>query len=229
MFKRLHHQHISHALNLLNSELLQEAECYFAGGTAITLLLEEYRESVDIDFLCASKYGYRLLRNTVSPNTLGALFKQPIKLLREVRTDRYGIRTFIEINGTPIKFEIVSEGRIPISSADYPHFNIPLLSRHDMFAEKLLANTDRGLDKSTASRDIIDIAMMIHHWGCIPLEAWSKAEEAYGGTVAKAFHASLLLIQDENYLRQCLKKMSMADELIQTIYSALSRQNLLKF
>lgn len=156
MFKRLHHQHISQALNLLNSELLQEAECYFAGGTAITLLLEEYRESVDIDFLCASKYGYRLLRNTVSPNT------------------------------------------------------------------------DRGLDKSTASRDIIDIAMMIHHWGSIPLEAWSKAEEAYGGTVAKAFHASLLLIQDENYLRQCLKKMNMADELIQTIYSALSRQNLSK-
>ncbi|RYY80183.1 MAG: nucleotidyl transferase AbiEii/AbiGii toxin family protein [Moraxellaceae bacterium] len=223
MFKRLHHQHISQALNLLNSDLLWEAECYFAGGTAITLLLDEYRESVDIDFLCASKQGYRLLRNVVSADSLGALFNEPVKLLREVRADRYGIRTFIEVNGTPIKFEIVSEGRIPISGDEHANFNIPLLSKHDMFAEKLLANTDRGLDKSTASRDIIDLAMMIHHWGDIPVEAWNKAEEAYGEVVAKAFNASLQLIKDESYLRQCLKKMNMADEFVQTICLALSQ------
>ncbi|MEO9632426.1 MAG: nucleotidyl transferase AbiEii/AbiGii toxin family protein [Sulfitobacter sp.] len=62
MFQRKHHNDILNALRCLDGDLLLDAECYFGGGTAIVLNLGEYRESVDIDFLCASKEGYRKLR-----------------------------------------------------------------------------------------------------------------------------------------------------------------------
>ena len=111
MFDRPHHQRIEKLLHCFNSELLLQAECYFGGGTAIVLSLGEYRESIDVDFLCASKAGYRLLRNTVSHRGLGALLQQPVTYLREVRADFYGIRTFLEIDDVPVKVEIVSEPR----------------------------------------------------------------------------------------------------------------------
>ena len=57
MFKRDHHQKIGKVLLALNPENLKKSECYFGGGTAIALSLDEYRESVDIDFLCASITG----------------------------------------------------------------------------------------------------------------------------------------------------------------------------
>lgn len=97
MFKRSHHQRIQKLLLSFNSDLLQETECFFAGGTAIVLLLDEYRESVDVDFLCSSKEGYKKLRNSITYKTLGDLLLQPVKHLRDVRADRDGICTFLEI------------------------------------------------------------------------------------------------------------------------------------
>ena len=55
MFKRPHHRRIETLLRSLNSDVLREAQCFFGGGTAIVLLLDEYRESVDVDFLCLSQ------------------------------------------------------------------------------------------------------------------------------------------------------------------------------
>ncbi len=176
MFKRLHHQRIHTLLQNLDSDLLVRCECYFAGGTAIVLALDEYRESVDIDFLCASSHGYGELRSVVFDHGLNGLMRQPVTQLREVRSDRYGIRTFVEVDDAPIKFEIVQEGRIELSGEIDPRFGVPTLSRSDMYAEKLLANADRYNDVSVMSRDIIDLAIMINHWGEIPQAAWQKAQ-----------------------------------------------------
>jgi len=63
LFSRRHHNDILHVLRCLNGDFLRDTECYFGGGTAIVLELGEYRESVDIDFLCASQEGYRKLRH----------------------------------------------------------------------------------------------------------------------------------------------------------------------
>src|SRR5690606_15295470 len=101
MFKRPHHQRIEKVLARLNGPLLEEADCYFAGGTAIVLALGEYRESVDIDFLCASQAGYRLLRNTVTTQGLGDLFTDPVTYMREVKADRYGVRTVVSVDDVP--------------------------------------------------------------------------------------------------------------------------------
>jgi len=209
MFERPHHQRIARVLSALNVELLAEAGCYFGGGTAIVLLLGEYRQSLDLDFLCASNEGHRLLRNTVSAHSLGALLKTPFKLLREVRADRYGIRSVLDVDGVPIKIELVSEGRIALHGSPHPILQVPTLTREDMYAEKLLANADRGLDKSTLSRDLIDLAMMMEHWGDIPDAAWNKAKTAYGEQVVSAFHAASRLLHNSDYLRQCLRKMQM--------------------
>jgi len=216
MFNRKHHQCIAKILQAFNSGLLLETECYFGGGTAITLSLGEYRESIDIDFLCASRAGYRLLRNTVS-HDLGALLQEPVKHLREVRADRYGIRTILVMDNVPVKVEIVSEGRIAIQGSLDPVLQVPMLSRDDMYAEKLLANADRGLDKSTMSRDIIDLAMMMAQWGGIPDQSWAKVSDAYGAHVFKAFHASVELIHDKGYLISCLQKMHMDEGLADRI------------
>lgn len=220
MFKRLHHQRVATVLHAFNRDLLQEAECYFGGGTAIVLSLDEYRESVDIDFLCASNDGYRLLRNTVSQD-LGQLLTEPLKHLREVRADRYGIRTVLEVDGIPIKVEMVSKGRIAIEGEVDPVFQVPTLSRADMYAEKLLANADRGRDKSVMSRDIIDLAMMIDRWGQIPALSWMKVYVAYGAHVIKEFYRSTEMVHDAPYLSSCLHKMQMNADLISHIPAVL--------
>lgn len=216
MFDRPHHKGILKILHAFNSDFLQKAECFFGGGTAIVLSLGEYRESNDIDFLCASINGYRFLRNTVSGD-LGQLLKTPIKHLREVRADRYGIRTILEMDGIPIKVEIVSEGRITVYGNLDPIFHVPTLSREDMYAEKLLADADRGMDKSTMSRDIIDLAMMINNWGDIPDQSWMKAYAAYGIHVVKEFQKTVELIHDKKYLADCLQKMHMDKTLLDRI------------
>ena len=223
MFDRPHHQRIAKFLDCLNPEFLAQSECYFGGGTAIVLSLNEYRESVDIDFLCASVEGYRALRNTIDSGSLGNILSKPVELAREVRADRYGIRTFAKIDGAPIKFEIVSEGRIDISGSMDPLFGVPTLAKHDMYAEKLLANADRYADISAASRDAIDLSMLIEHWGDIPDESWAKARRAYGRSIDTSYEKAIKLVSNKDYLAGCLKKMQMEPALVERIPDLLRR------
>src|ERR1700730_16917871 len=122
MFNRPHHQNIVRFLEKLDSDLLEAAGCFFGGGTAIALATNEYRESVDIDFLIASTDGYRQIRELISDNNINKLSKEPIPLLRDVRKDRDKISTIINAGEgeQPIKFELVLEGRIPLSSQRIP-------------------------------------------------------------------------------------------------------------
>lgn len=208
-YQRPHHQRIQWLLSQLDRDLLSQAQCYFGGGTAIVLKLNEYWESVNVDFLCASHEGHRELRNTVNQNSLGGLLSPPVPLAREVKADRYGIRTFCLVDGVPIKLEIVREDRVALTGQIEPQFPVPVLSQVDMFTEKLLANTDRWADRSTASRDLIDFGMMVHHWGGIPHEAWLKAEMAYGESVKRAYNAACQQMADAQHLAQCLSKIAM--------------------
>jgi len=194
MFSRPHHQRIARILDKLDADLLQQADCYFGGGTAIVLRANEYRESIDIDFLCASHAGYRQLRELVSENSLGAVFKEPIALARTVRKDRDKIFTAVD-DGTgepPIRLEIVLEGRIEIAGERDPRIPVAVLTKADLYAEKILANSDRWADVSTLYRDAIDLAMMVDQWGAIPQTAIDKASEVYGkdalGALRKVTH-----------------------------------------
>lgn len=44
---------------------------FFVGGTRISMELDGYRESVDIDFLSPDKASYRSVRETVTERNLG--------------------------------------------------------------------------------------------------------------------------------------------------------------
>ncbi len=223
MYKRPHHQRVAVVLAGMNAPFLRDAKCYFGGGTAIALQLDEYRESVDIDFLCADQEGYRKLRKSIFDNGLVDLFPAGITVLREVRADRDGIRAILAADGIPIKFEIVREARIELDGTDIPPIPVPCLTKTDLFAEKLLANADRFTDRSTMNRDIIDLLVMEEHWGPIPQGAWEKASAAYGDSAQRAFlKARELLADNPAYLGECLAKMGMEEAVGIRLQKALS-------
>ena len=224
MFERPRHQKIAKLLRSMDADLLTHAKCYFGGGTAIALKLGEYRESIDVDFLCSDSDGYRLLRNAITPPTLGVVLRSPIKHLRDVRTQRDKISTYLEIEAVPIRVEFVLEGRISISGALDPHLGVPVLDRVDMYAEKLLANADRALDRSQMSRDLIDLAMMIKAWGPIPAAALEKAEAAYGRSIRDYFSRGLALLREDDHRKKCLEAMAMPTELGIAILATLEAQ-----
>lgn len=191
MFERPHHRRIGRVLESLDAERLRALQCWFGGGTAIALLHGEYRESVDIDFMVSDLPSYRLLRQAMPTGTTGLApllgeGAEPIATERPVRTDQYGIRTMLLVEGVPIKFEIVLEGRIELQVPGRSRTvnGIATLAEVDLAASKLLANVDRWADDSVFGRDAIDLAMMD-----LPPRrlrpAVEKASVAYGDSVTE--------------------------------------------
>lgn len=212
MFKRPHHQHIAAVLEHLNTDLLRENRCLFGGGTAIALSFGEYRESVDIDFMCDDKDGYRRMRSLVDQSGLGWAFSPSVKIEREPRVDQYGVRSAVSMGGArPIKFEIVFEGRITLDEprVDQKVCNVWRLTDVDLVASKLMANADRWRDDSVLSRDLIDLAMMAADPSVIAAGR-AKAEGAYGTSIANAFNkAKTELLERSDRLSVCMKGMGM--------------------
>ena len=185
-FYRPEHEIIGELLAGMDAAFLEECQCYFGGGTAIVLKNNEYRRSLDVDFLCADMEGYRKLRVAFFDDGAAAVLPDGVKELREVKTDQYGIRTFVEYHGQAIKFEIIRESRIQLSGSLDPDLRVPTLTIESMFAEKLLANADRCKDKSVAYRDAIDIGFLVLQNGEIPQEAVRTAEAAYGSLISRS-------------------------------------------
>ncbi len=131
---RPHHNASAQVLKALDTDTLLRAQPRYGGGTAIVLNLGEYRKSVDIDFLCASQEGYRLLREATFGGSLDKVLaaESGVAVLREVRANQYGIRKQVEAGETRINFEIVREGRIYLSGNLDTRLGVPALSRTDM-------------------------------------------------------------------------------------------------
>ena len=201
------------ALNALDAAFLAEAGCYFGGGTRIALALDENRESLDVDFLCASRSGYRALRAAVTQQSLGSIGRRGLKLARGVIADRYGIRTFLDINGEKLKFEIVLEARIALTGGIEPVLPVAVLDSASCFAEKYLANADRWTDASVSGRDVIDLAFMAARWGEVPLIAGLHvATEAYGKVVTSAARrAATQMLEDAAWRKRCVAMLDIKD------------------
>lgn len=222
-YSRARHNAVDKVLARLNGAFLARAKCFFGGGTRIVLELKEYRESADIDFLCSDREGYRELRSTIRHGSLGELAAAPIELLREVRADQYGVRTVLRIDDEPVKFEIINEARIDLSGEFIDRLRVPCLDRACCFAEKVLANDDRGLDESVSSRDVIDIAYMVEAWGMQAfIEGVHKARDAYGKGVEATLRASARrLARNRTYFKKCVTSLGIAD--VNTLASGLGR------
>jgi hypothetical protein len=212
-FRRPYHRSVARLLGAFDAGFLERAGCYFGGGTQIALALAEFRESRDIDFLCSRRDGFRLLREAVDEHSLGALLSKPVALAREVRADRDGIRTFLCEGEARVKLEIVFEARIEVSGALDRRLGVPALGLDAMVAEKFLANADRGLDESSASRDMIDLAFLAAARGAPALEpGYRLAETAYGRAVAR--YTRLVLDKfaaQRRYAAQCARALGVDD------------------
>ncbi|GAA5557142.1 hypothetical protein Asch01_01860 [Acinetobacter schindleri] len=176
-FTRPHHKLIQKALRNFNSEYLDEHRILFGGGTRIALELDEYRESIDIDFLCPDKESYRAVRAVVTPNSLGNIVKSEFEYLREIRLDRDGTRCFIQMEGVPIKLEFVSFANYEIKKDEINQFEVPSIDHQSCYLTKILANADRYNDRPY--KDIFDLLTMFENWGEISDETWHAADNHY--------------------------------------------------
>lgn len=68
---------------------------------------------------------------------------------------------------------------------------------------------NRGLDRSTFSRDLIDLVMLIKHQGPIPEIAWEKVESAYGNSVFDILQKTIEMLRDVTYVQKCLERLGM--------------------
>lgn len=214
VYRRAAHNRVRTLLVSLNAPLLEHCQCYFGGGTRSVLELDEYRESHDVDFLCADAAGYRQLREAVATDGFDALCVSALKLRREVRMDMYGVRAVVDIDDQPLKFEIIREGRLPQLAADSATCNgVAQLSRESALAEKFLANADRGLDASTLGRDVIDLAHMMLKWEAPAAGAGLvTATAVYGADVARKLDAAIDRMQsDRSWRHHCESSLSVAD------------------
>ncbi|TXH62696.1 MAG: hypothetical protein E6Q84_00725 [Thiothrix sp.] len=174
-----YHQLIAGALKQFNADFLIEHTICFGGGTRIALELDEYRESVDIDFLCPNIAAYRAVREQITTASLGSLVQQEFEYLREIRADRYAVRTFLKLEHTVVKLEIVSCDEYRLTAGfDKTIFPVPYLSPESCWITKLLANADRAL--APPFKDVFDLVAMHVAWGAIPQAAWGEAERHYG-------------------------------------------------
>lgn len=211
MFERAHHQRLAAILGSLDANMLLKSRCFFGGGTAIALAHGEYRESLDIDFICSSVDGYREIRQRFNAQDQSWLFRRPVQIVREPRADQYGIRLAAAVDEVPVKIEIVFEGRIELRDpmAEDMIEGVWTLTNEDLVATKLMANTDRYADDSVMGRDLIDLAMLSAD-GSLSELGVSKARRAYGDSIDKAFkRGKELLLDREGRLAKCMKAMEM--------------------
>lgn len=217
LFERPHYRRIARVLQALDGPLLRQRGCLFGGGTAIALRFGEYRESLDIDFLVSDLAAYRDLRQgmTAVDGWKTICRADPADEIQagEWRADQYGIRSRLQVDGQPIKFEIVFEARIALErpgKADQL-CGVSTLTPLDMAASKLLANSDRWADDGVFSRDLIDLAMMKP---ALPLlrRAVEKAEGAYGDAIRRdLLRAVDRMGERTGWLERCMQFMGMAD------------------
>ncbi len=214
-YRRPRHRDVATLLASLDSEFLSEQHCYFGGGTRIALELDEYRESQDVDFLCADIAGYRALRSAVGERSLGPIARlgEALTCARDVRADQYGIRTAISIGDAVIKFEIILEARIALSGTRIAGLPVEALDRECCFAEKWLANADRWNDSAVLSRDLIDLAFMHAHWPDESARAGAeKACVPYGAAVRRAAVAACARFSEDASLRRhCVNALGIED------------------
>lgn len=226
MFERQRHRRVATVLQALNADLLRTHRCYFGGGTAMVLRKAEYRESADIDFLVSDINGYRELRELLTSTAgVNALTRLPLKPLREIRADQYGIRTLLDVEGDPIKFEIIHEGRIALDVPDSVDqvCGVTTLSSLDMAASKLLANADRWADRSTFSRDLIDLAMLTPSAAQLDT-AIGKAANAYGNAIERCLSSAISYLADNpTRLGQCMRALQMFDTPESVLWQNITR------
>jgi hypothetical protein len=209
MPRRPLHLILSQVLQALDAGLLSRCRFLFGGGTRIALELDEFRESKDLDFLCSDASSYGDLRLLASREGYGALLpgaeRAGVRFPREMKVDQYGIRFPAVLGEVTIRVELIREARLDLgASTRVPGVPVECLSLPDVYAEKLLANSDRWADRQGLSRDLVDLAALRRWRGSVPPEAWKAAETAYRSAPRDDLGAAVTaFLADPLYQRRC--------------------------
>jgi hypothetical protein len=217
MFRRELYRTMARALDAFDADILVRTSFRFGGGTRIALEHGEFRLSRDLDFICSDPEGYAELRSSARARGYDALFpaekRADIGFPREIRSDQYGLRFPVVVSGVMIRVELIREARIPLGPAERAAWTpVPLLSLADMFAEKLLANSDRRADRDELARDLIDLAVLRASHGPIPDGAWAAAERAYRSAPRDDLRmAAEQFLADPAYQQRCFTGLDVDD------------------
>ncbi|HHP7229661.1 MAG TPA: nucleotidyl transferase AbiEii/AbiGii toxin family protein [Xenococcaceae cyanobacterium] len=209
----------------LDLKLLDECEVYLSGGALVNLYynmamlsqgsqdegasLVQFRYSQDLDFLCKNE-GFYLLRQRIARNASLLFTDSNSVSFDSPRIDRYAIRLPVRVNDTNFKLEFVVEETLDLDPVNrITRFNIPCLNRIDLIAAKLLANYDRGLDRSKFFRDLIDLCIL-RLQGEFPALAIEKANAAYrlNQSIETSLFETIELFQkDPHYRAKCYQQL----------------------
>jgi hypothetical protein len=230
MFRRELYRAMATVLDALDADALARTSFRFGGGTCLALGHGEYRLSRDLDFVCSDAGGYANLRLAVRERGYDALFRTSgrsgLGFPREIRADQYGLRFPVIVGGASIRVELIREARIALGPAERADWTpVPVLSVTDAFAEKLLANSDRGADRDELARDLVDLAVLRVSHGPIPEVAWSAVEAAYrSGPVQDLRKAAERFLADPDYQRRCFTGLDVEnpDDVVRGVRALLS-------
>ena len=191
----------------LNKDLLDRYQVVLGGGALIGMLHEQIRYSSDLDFLVAPT-GYNALKYRLRQGE--SIFSSTKDLeVGNPRIDRYGIRYPIRFSKqkreVAIKLEIVAEWNMEIEQPESLN-NLPCLNLKDRVTAKLLANVDRGHDRSKFSRDLIDLAI-IGSQSEIPDSAIDKAKSIYPDAISALIEAIQRFQDYPNYREKCYENL----------------------
>lgn len=221
-FRLEHHNKIVKILESLNPSVLREGSAYFGGGTLLAFDFQEYRWSKDIDFISPiATSGYKYLRTVIFDGGYEALFHDLSGItIGRGTTDQYAIRMIVLVDDVPIKMEIIAEARFQLDPPRYPDWSsVPCLSLNDCFTSKLLSNSDRFMDDSVESRDLIDLAVL-RLQSPIPQESIKKAEQAY--EVMRPLRSAVIRFQEHiEYRKKCFNNLQVHKPLIPLIIDGL--------
>ena len=230
MFRRELYRAMGRVLSALDAEALERTSFRFGGGTCLALGHGEYRVSRDLDFVCSDARGYGELRLSVRERGYDALFPaagtEGLRFPREIRSDQYGLRFPVLVEGTSIRVELIREGRIELGPAERATWTtLPILSVNDAFAEKLLANSDRWADRDELARDLVDLAILRVSHGPIPEAAWIAVEAAYrSAPVQDLRKAAERFLGEPNYQERCFTGLEVerTDDVLRGVRELLS-------
>jgi len=221
VYHRKYHQVIAKLLTHFNGDYFAEHNILFGGGTRIALELAEYRESVDVDFLCMNTPSYRAVRTQATNIGLGDLLIKPLDFVREIKMDRYAVRAFVNIDNINVKLEFVALDDYRLSKSDKSLFSLPCIDQQSCFLTKLLAHSDRQY--APDKKDLFDLLMMYQAWGLPTAPTWAECDRHYGKAPKQDlinalqmmqikpeqfFNASVALAIDEKLAKRLIEKVS---------------------
>lgn len=218
MFDRDHHRAIATVLDALNHEYFRARQCYFGGGTLLTLDFHEFRESVDVDLLISDPVQIGALRRDLHGGGYSVLFSEVEPGFEfnpdQPRTtrDKVIFAVLLPTYARPIKVEIIFEERIALDAArDVMFTAMPCLSIRDSIAGKLLANADRGRDTAYFAKDLVDLAIVVTD----PRQLEDAIEKVHtsprGYDVDAPLRATVRHFRDNPFFRrQCYKQLQIS-------------------